>query len=304
MNPDKNKACGDFSSLLIKRMTGAILPGESQALKNHLDQCGFCKAEERELTGVWQKMNSLPDPEVPAELYEKTRQSILGDLRRAPSLFPWLERIPLRGIWPLLTPVLAGLMMTGLSYVLIHNLVNPRIHHYYILMPLFSVWWMLFSGGSWLILKGKGKRPLPLDVVAACSMAVAFLTLAISFLTHEVDSVRWLAASAAYELAVLSSYLFGIGNTFVTAWWIHCCLASFVGAFIFGLHKSASLPKNAIVASFAISVLLFPAIYLQGSAHNHGLGIIAFAALGTYVGSLLGISLGLFVRRRLAFQEA
>ncbi len=193
--------------------------------------------------------------------------------------------------------------MTGLSYVLIHNLVNPRVHHHYILLPLFGLWWMLFAGGSWLILNGKGKRALPLDVVSACSMLVAFLTLALSFLTHEIDSVRWIGMSAAYELAVASNYLFGVGNTFITAWWIHCCLASFIGAFIFGLHKSASLPKNATVGSFVISVLLFPAIYLQGSSHNHGLGIIAFAAFGTYVGSLLGMALGLFVRR-LAFQEA
>lgn len=303
MNPDKNRACEDFNFLLVKKMTGEILPEENQSLKNHLAQCGFCEAEDRELNRVWQKIDSSPEPDIPTELYEKTRQSILGHLKREKSLSPWLAKIPRTGIWPLIFPFSAGLGMTGLSYFLIHNLVNPRVHHYYILLPLFSLWWMFFAGGSWLILKGKGERSLPLDVVAACSMSVAFLTLAISFLAHEVESVHWLGMSAAYELAVVSNYLFGIGNTFVTAWWIHCCLASFIGAFIFGLHKSASLPKNAIVAAFVISVLLFPAIYLQGSSHNHGLGIIAFAALGTYAGSLLGISLGLFIRQRLSFQE-
>ena len=304
MNLEQKRTCGDLESLLVKKITGELLPQEKQFLDSHLAQCAVCVAREPELAREWQSFDSLPAPEMPAELYEKTRETILGQLRAEKSLSPSAEGMPARHIWSPLAPFLAGLATTGIAYALLHKLVDVRIHHYHMLIGLFSLWGLLFAGCFWLILKGKGKRTLPLDRVAASSVSIALLTLIISFLAYELESLRWLTSSAAYEVAALSNYLFGFGNTFATAWWIHCCLASFIGAFTFGLHKGPSFPRNAIVASFVVSVLLFPAIYLQGSSHYHGYGIKAFAAFGTYVGSLLGISLALFVRRRLSFQAA
>lgn len=304
MNPERNKGCKEFEALLVKKITGDLLPGEENSVQNHLLQCAPCAAEERALAGAWQRLDSLPVPEIPLELYEKTRLSILGHLKHEKALFPWLAKIPMTGIWAALVPITAGLAMIGISYGLIHRLIDPRVHHYYILVPLFSLWWMLFTGGFWLILKGKGKRSRPLDLVAASSISITLLTLLISFLTYEVDFLRWLAMSAAYEIAVVSNYVFGMGNTFVTAWWVHCCLASFIGAFIFGISRSPRSSENLFIGSFVVTILLSPAIYLQGSSHNHGFGLIAFAALGTYVGSMLGTGLGLVIHRRLSFQEA
>jgi hypothetical protein len=183
-------------------------------------------------------------------------------------------------------------------------LVDPTVHHYYFLVPLFSLWWLLYVGGFWLIFSGKGERSLPLDLVSARSVSVALLTLLISFLTYELEFLRWLAVSAAFEIAVVSNDVFGMGNTFVAAWWIHCCLASFIGAFIFGLSRSRGSSENLFIGSFVVTIFLSPAMYLQASSHNHGLGLIALAALGTYVGSLVGVSLGLLVRRNFSFQAA
>lgn len=305
MNHRQNKICEDIESLLVRKITGELLSEEKRFLDSHLAQCAVCAAREQELAKEWQSFDSLPAPEIPAELYEKTRATILSHLRRGESLFPWAERVLGDRIGPLLAAFVAGLVMTGLAYALLHTLVDVRIHHQHMLMALFGSWGLLFAGCFWLVLKGKGKGTLPLDRVAASSVSIALLTLVISFLAYEVESLRWLVIMpVAHEVAALSSYLFGIGNTFITSWWIYCCLASFIGAFIFGLHKGPSFPRNAFVASFVVSVLLFPAIYLQGSSHNHGYGIIAFAAFGTYVGSLLAISLGLFIRRRFSFQAA
>ncbi len=253
---------------------------------------------------IWQECEGLPVREIPTELYEKTRDRILSDLKREKSLSPWLAKIPSTGPWRALVPIAAGLATTGISYGLIHRLVDPTVHHPYILVSLFSLWWMLYVGGFWLILKSKGEGSLPLDLVSVRSISVALLTLVIRFLTYELEFLRWFAVSAAYEIAVVSNDVFGMGNTFVAAWWIHCCLASFIGAFIFGLSRSRGSSENLFIGSFVVTIFLSPAMYLQGSSHNHGLGLIAFAALGTYVGSLVGMSLGLLVRRQISFQAA
>ncbi|MBI2985363.1 MAG: hypothetical protein HYY45_01215 [Deltaproteobacteria bacterium] len=299
MNHRQNKICEDSESLLVKKITGELLSEEKRFLDNHLAQCAFCIAKEVELAKEWQSFDSLPAPEIPAELYEKTRETILGHLRQEKSLLPWAARIPMKGIWSLLTPFAAGLAMTGAAYGLTRSLFDPTIHHRYILIVLFSLWWMLFAGCFWLIFKETSEKLPRLNMVVPSSISTTPLTLAISFLAYEVDSLRWLALSAAQEVAVASSYLFGLGNTFVASWWIHCCLASFVGAFIFGSRRTSHSSDNLFLASLVVTILLSPAIYLQGSTHNHGLGLIAFAALGTYVGSLIGLSLGFFIRRQI-----
>ncbi len=303
MNLEKKKmTCEDFESLLVKKITGELLHGEEQSLESHLAQCAFCVAQEQELAKEWQSFDALPAPEIPAELYESTRETILGHLRRGKALFPWAARIPMKGIWSLLIPFAAGLAMTGVLYALIRSLIDLRIHHHHILITLFSLWGLLFAGGFWLILQGKRKKTILLDVVASFSISITFLTLLISSLASGVDALRWLAMSAAYEVAVASSYLFGIGNTFVTGWGIYACLASFLVSFIFGVCKGPAFSQNAFLGSFLITILLFPAIYLHGSSHDHGYGILAFGALGTFVGAFVGVGMGYlssFVLRRI-----
>ena len=303
MNLEKKMKCTEIHSLLVKKIAGDLLPEEKRSVERHLAECASCAAEERSLAMIWEECEGLPVREIPSELYEKTRDRILSDLKREKSQSPWPAKIP-PGPWRALVPIAAGLATTAISYGLIHRLVDPTVHHYYFLVPLFSLWWLLYVGGFWLIFRGKGERSLPLDLVSARSISVALLTLLISFLTYELEFLRWLAVSAAYEIAVVSNDVFGMGNTFVAAWWIHCCLASFIGAFIFGLSRSRGSSENLFIGSFVVTIFLSPAMYLQGSSHNHGLGLIAFAALGTYVGSLVGMGLGLIIRRRLSYQAA
>jgi hypothetical protein len=194
--------------------------------------------------------------------------------------------------------------MTAVSYGLIHRLIDPNVHHYHLLVPLFSLWWVLFTAGFWSVIKDNKSGLFPPNLITVSSISITLLTLLIAFLAYELEALRWVAMSAAYEIARVTHYLFGIGNTFVTAWWVHCCLASFIGAFIFGVSRSPRSSDNLFVGSFVVMILLSPAIYLQGASHNHGFGVIAFAAAGTYVGSLVGMGIGLFIRRKLSFQVA
>ncbi len=304
MSPDKERDCKEFTSLLVKKITGEILFQEERALDIHLAYCSSCVTEERELSAIFQGLDSLPDPEIPTELHESTRQMILGDLKRGKNRFAWFEKIPKTGPWQALVPVTGGLAMTVVSYGLIHRLITPSGYRPYFFVAFLAVWWMLFTAGSWSILKDKREVFFPLNLISASSISITFLTLLMAFVAFELESLRWVTMAAAYQMARATDYFFGMGNTFVTAWWVHCCLASFIGAFIFGLSRSPRTSENLLISSFVVMILLSPAIYLQGASHNHGLGVIAFAAAGTYIGSLVGMGLGLFIRRKLAFQIA
>ncbi len=304
MNPERRESCKEFSSLLVKKITGEILSHEKKDLDVHLAQCSPCAAEEREFATIFQRLDSLPDPAIPPKLYQKTRQAIVRRLKWEKFRVAWLGRIPTTAPWRSFFSLTAGLTMTAVSYGLIHRLIDPSVHHHYVLISLFTVWWMLFAVGFWSILKHEDRGLFPLNLVSGSSIWIALLTLLITFLAFELEPLRWVAMSTAYGVARATHYLFGIGNTFVTAWWVHCCLASFIGAFVFGVSRSPRSSESVFMGSFVVMILLSPAIYLQGASHNHGLGVIAFAAAGTYIGSLVGMGLGLFIRRKLSFQTA
>jgi len=171
----------EFVSLLVKKIAGELLREENQSLQSHLAQCASCMAQEQELTQVWQRLESLQVPEISTELFEKTEQTVLARLKQEQSPIPLLKKIPHSGTVSILLSVVAGLAMTGVSYFLIHNLANLRTHHHYILISLFSLWWMLFAASFWVIVKGNGKHAISLDLIAARSLSITLLTLLISF---------------------------------------------------------------------------------------------------------------------------
>ncbi len=113
MSGEQRRACEDFVSLLVKKVTGELLPGMRESLEAHLGQCASCAAEEQALSRVWQEFDSLPVPEVPAGLYEKTRKIILGYLRSERSRFRRVGKIPRGGTGVLLAPFVGGLAMAG-----------------------------------------------------------------------------------------------------------------------------------------------------------------------------------------------
>lgn len=292
MNLEQKRSCEDSEPLLVKKITGELLSEEKRFLENHLAQCVLCVAKERELTKEWQSFDSVPAPEIPAELYENTRNLILSHLEQENLPLSLAERTLRGGVRSLLVPFVAGVAITGISYALIRNLIDLKIHQQHVLIALFSLWGILFAGGFWLILEGKRKKSLLLDAVASFSISITVLTLLISSLAAEVDSLRWLAMSATYEVVVASNYLFGTGNTFVAGLVIYACVASFICAFVIGVRRSPGFSQNALLGSFLTSVFLFPAVYLHGSSHNHGFGILAFAAFGTFVGAYFGVGMG------------
>lgn len=301
MNREQERVCEDFESLLVKKLARELRSDERLVLDRHLAQCAICVARERELVKEWKSFDALPVPEVPAALYEGTRKLILSHLMQEKSPSPSAGRILRERVWWLFGPLGAGATMTGVSYALIRNLVDLGIHHRHILIALFTLWGLLFTGCFWLVLHGKRKNRLFLDAVASLSISITFLALLLSYLASGVDGLRWLAMSAAYEIAVRANDLFGIGNTFVAGWGLYACLASFLVSFVFGVRRGPAFSQSAFLGSALITLLLSPAIYLHGSSHDHGYGILAFGALGTFVGAFAGVAIGYmgsFVLRR------
>ena len=303
MSSGPSKECQRFEALLVKKITGNLPSNEENSLGTHLEECALCAAEERSLAVVWQGFDSVPVPDLPPELRQTTREAILEDLKRKRAAVPWIVQVHLRSTWAAFVAFAAGLALVGISYGLIRGLIDPAVHHHYILVPLLGLWWLLFTGTLWLMFEGK-RITSTLDLVSAGSVSIALLTLIIAFLAHQLDFLRWPAMFASYRITAAADYFFGIGNTFAAAWWVHCCLASFAGAFLFGFSRPARSTGNLLLGALIATILLSPAIYLQGASHNHSLGLIAFAALGTYVGSLVGTGMGLLFRRRFSFQTA
>lgn len=285
-------------------MAGDLLPNEEEYLDRHLLACASCAREGQELNKIWQRFGSLPEPQIPAKLEKRTRETILGYLKWERALLPLTSKISEWGIWSFGIPLLAGLLMTGISYQLVGDTIGARVHYHYVFFSLYGLWWLLFAVFFWLLLRMSDHSVAQINLVSGQSILVAFLTLVITFLAFEIELFSQPRMYTAGKLATATQDLLGIGNIFVTSWWIHCCLASFIGGLMFGIGRIPFEPGYVFVGALITTVLLLPAIFLQGFSHNHGYGVIAFTALGTYAGELVGMASGLFIGHRLSFQVA
>lgn len=302
MAHELNQPCAEFEPLLIRKITGELVPDEEHFLQNHLAQCAACNSELAKVSRLWQGMESLPSAAVPATLHDETQMAVLGLLRQERSFFYRLVGDSLKGAWSYLLPVITGLVMIALSYGLMANLIDHRVHHRHIVISVFALWAMLFAVASWLMFRGKVGRVSSVSVVITFSLSITFMTLLLArlFSWNEVSS--WIYGSWIDEL--LTRYLPELGHRFVIGWGSYACAAAFFGSLLFGLHKATSVPKTAFLGSLFISVLLFPVIYLHGASHGHSYGVIFFGAVGIFFGASIGTLLGSILRRQLSFSMA
>ena len=296
------KDCTGIESLLIRKFGGDLSADEKVYLDTHLAECASCAAEEERLGHIWGSFDFLPEPHIPANLDKNTRAMIDGYLKWERLLVPLISKVTQWGSWAFGIPLIVGLVMTVVSYSLVRNAFGVGVHHHYIFFSLFGVWWLLFTLCFWVLLRMGDHSVSPLRLVSAQSMSITFLTLIISFLAFEIEPLSQSRIYAASKLATATAYLLGMGNIFIASWWIHCCVAAFIGALTFGAARLPLQPGNLLVAALIATVLLVPAILLQGSSHNHGYGIVAFAIVGSYAGALVGLLGGVFIGRHISFQ--
>lgn len=296
---EPNQPCAEFASSLMRKVTGELVPEEEISLENHLAQCAACRTDLEKVSRLWQEMEPLPSTAVPAKLRDETQKAVLGLLRQERSFFYRLAGNSLEGAWSYVLPVITGLVMTVLSYGLMANLVDHRVHHHHILISVIAFWAMLFVLASWLMFSGKVGRVSSVGVVITSSLSVTFITLLLARLFSWSEVSGWIEGS--WIDGLFTGYLPAFGHRFVVGWGSYACAAAFFGSFFFGAHKANSLPQSALLSSLFIAALLFPVIYLQGSSHGHGYGVIGFGALGIFIGATIGTILGSILRRQLSF---
>ena len=128
--------------------------------------------------------------------------------------------------------------------------------------------------------------------------------LIVKFLTFEAELFSQPGMYALSKLAAVSQYLLGIDNIFVASRWVHCCLASLIGALTFGIGRFSLDPEIAFVTALVVTGLLMPAICLQGGLSQSWIRDHGFAAFGTYAGALMGVTSRLYIARRLSIPAA
>lgn len=111
------------------------------------------------------------------------------------------------------------------------------------------------------------------------SRNITALMLTVTFLAFEVELFSQPGMYALSKLAAVTEYLLGIGNNFVASGWVHFCLASLIGALTFGIGRFPLEPGNAFVAALIATVLLMPAIFLEGGLSQSGIRDHCFRGL-------------------------
>ena len=97
--------CSEARLLMGPQLGGRDTPEEREALRHHLHSCPACQAETDALTRTWNALESLPDAEVPARVWDRIQANL-----------PVPGRAPRPSFWPATAGTAAlGLMVSILA---------------------------------------------------------------------------------------------------------------------------------------------------------------------------------------------
>ncbi len=84
--------CSNFRKSLSAFVDDELRPQERERMERHISQCENCRREAEKLREMVGIMNSMPDPETPAQLWESTRRRLEAYSEKP--VKAWIFRIP------------------------------------------------------------------------------------------------------------------------------------------------------------------------------------------------------------------
>jgi len=84
--------CSNFHKALSVFIDDEMKPREREQMEIHISQCDSCRREVEKLKEMVGIMRVMPDPEIPAQLWESTRRRLEADSEE--QVKSWIFRIP------------------------------------------------------------------------------------------------------------------------------------------------------------------------------------------------------------------
>lgn len=84
--------CLDFRKSLSAFLDGELNPREHEQIRIHISQCANCRHEVEKLKEMVGIVRNMPEPEIPAQLWELTRRKL--EVNSEEQIKSWIFRIP------------------------------------------------------------------------------------------------------------------------------------------------------------------------------------------------------------------
>lgn len=101
--------CSNFRKSLSAFVDGELRPHERERMERHISQCENCRRETEKLREMVGIMSNMPDPEIPAQLWESTRRRL--EVYSEKPVKAWIFRIPKWSFVPVAAAVFTLLIL-------------------------------------------------------------------------------------------------------------------------------------------------------------------------------------------------
>ncbi len=285
----------DLQTEAPEYLAGLLPPERVEHLERHLQACSTCAMEIAELSRMWSLLDALPQEELSEKAGDTVRRFIREDLRQG-------EPITREPRWSFSGQQLAWTAAGGLLFALSSVGVLAEAAD----LARFSAPSLLICGSLWsalyLLVFALYFRAEPFSGSRVNLRVISFAVLLAVPFTFAEDYFFPVSAVIHRYLFVSqgSMTLISLGQegAYLSFGALYALAPLLVVSFVLGKGMKDEPLKHGLLCGGLFFLLTLPAIYLQCGSLS--VGVELSWAAGALIGSLLGASVGFFLRTHLA----
>ncbi len=276
-------------------LAGGLHERTKASMEDHLEHCARCAAELGQLRGVWQVLDQWHEEASPAFLgaslseqahsaaQEARKQSFVAELKRLGSI---LEP---------LVPFGMGLATAIASGVILSSRLNLENVSHLALTTAGALWTALYGVVFYLFMLGTKKGIASWKFMAQASLVAVGIFFLLTAISPLPSSLRF---CSNYRLTQPFIERLSVAGSFFVFGGLYAMIPMGIASYLSATRRAPGPLLRGSMAGGVFVLLLAPSIFLQCAPFALGTLVGWFG--GALVGSVIGGSIGYWVRFRLA----
>lgn len=287
--------CHEIQIDLLTYFAGELSKEQKQDIKSHLSQCPTCAQEVRELGLVWKSLDAWEDQSVPENIEERILSIAREAVVTAKESF-WVNSwTSLKEILKPMAPIGMGLVAAMISAGVLSSKMNLSLIHPLGLTAVGALWTGLYAIIFYFLFV-LGKREISSwRTFAQASLVAVGIFLVFTLISPLPSSVHF---CRYYSVTQPLIERLSTGGSFFLFGGLYALIPMGIAAYFSGSKSGRHPLAKGSMAGVMFVALLAPSIYLQCAPFALGVLLVWFG--GALLGSVLGGTLGYWIRYRFA----
>jgi hypothetical protein len=288
--------CEEFQLEAVALLAGQLSSEKKKIVEEHLESCAACAEEVKQLRSSWDALDVWQEQPLPAHIaagLSKKARLAVEEASEKPRLLQELKR--LAGSLEPLAPFGMGLVTAIASAIILSSRLSLEHVPHLALTTTGALWTALYGLVFYLFMLGTKKGIASWRYMAQASLVAVGIFLLLTIVSPLPSSVRF---CSNFRLTQPFIERLSVGGSFFFFGALYALIPMGIASYLTASRRVNGVLLRGSMAGGMFVLLVAPSIFLQCAPFALGTLVGWFG--GALVGSVIGGSLGYWMRFRLA----